>query len=178
MPSAKAPKAKSLEAACKRSRKSCLPLGSGPERCNLAGSVCYAKRESSGTPTLVNSLGVPFVLLLPAIAQVANGSCNQQCFLGWLNCVRSELKTLIQRLANVMAAERGRDPAEGAIPEGDVSLEGEAIAAADEFSFRTLNGETMQPSTLIETLLVEIYEIDGQIFDLLDGETPPPGEMH
>lgn len=80
---------------------------------------------------------------------------------------------LVQALAVKSGFSQGKDLA----PNIRRELTLEAEAAVDEFFVR-IQDEFVPPTSPVETLLAEIYDLDGQIFDLMQTEPGPSGRLH
>lgn len=83
----------------------------------------------------------------------------------------------MQRLVRAIAAARGFNPEQGLPPQVQSHLEHEAANAADDYFLHAL-ADKIEPKTVIEKLLAELYEVDGHIFDLTEGGRGPNDSLH
>jgi hypothetical protein len=84
--------------------------------------------------------------------------------------------SLVERLIETLADERGIDISHGMSGALRQSLLREVDTLCDEWFSRIQNNQPIAPSSKVEQLLVEIYGLDAEIFDCIDEERP--GTLH
>src|SRR5690349_23777310 len=83
---------------------------------------------------------------------------------------------VMRRLVDAVAASRGF-PERELSPKTRSELEREAASMADDYFLHALVDHKV-PRTEIETLLAELYEVDGLIFEMTEGGRGPSDSLH
>lgn len=83
--------------------------------------------------------------------------------------LQSERAALMNCVVDEMAAERGIDVSEGISPDARKVLVYEAERAYEEWFARIQDGDLATPSTPVEYLPAEVYALDDQLHDAMEG---------
>jgi hypothetical protein len=87
--------------------------------------------------------------------------------------LQSERAALMRRVVDQLAVERGIDLTQGIPPDTRSVLVYEAERAYEDWFGRIQDGELATPMTPVEYLLAEVYALDDQLPDLIDGGRGP-----
>jgi hypothetical protein len=89
----------------------------------------------------------------------------------------AERAALTNRVVDQMAMERGIDPSQGIPPDVRSVLVYEAERAYEDSFERIEDGELATPATPVEYFLAEVYALDDQLHDLMEGGRGPSNTL-